>query len=276
MERPWSLEALSEGEQGEPELSSAGSAESPSDLEVVWAAAERALRTWQPCWTPFLDPPVRLEAEARLGPRSDLHLSSEGGYEGAQRRRLLLQRLDAVSPETVPEAELLGLELRGNFLFDPATLSELREGLHQAGASAGEVGDLWLRGDRGAQGVISEGLAAWLDGCLAQVRSVEVRFAVRPLAELQFPPQRAVRSLQTVEASLRVDAVASAGFGLSRSRMVELIRQGALRVDWRPVRTPSQQLVAGQCLQLEGRGELEILSVATTQRGRWRIAMVRR
>jgi len=245
-------------------------------VEAVCAAAEDTLRTWQPRWTPFLDPPVLQEAEELLGQRSDLHLSSEGGYPGALRRRLLLQRLDTVPLESAPPAGLMGLELSGNFLFDPATAAEMREGVHQAGASQGELGDVWLRGDRGAQAVISEELGAWLDGCLAQVRSVEVRFEVRPLSELQFPPQRSPRSLQTVEASLRVDAVASAGFGMPRTRMVALIRQGALRVDWRPVTSPSQEVSAGQRLQLEGRGELEITTATPTQRGRWQIAMVRR
>lgn len=245
-------------------------------LEPVQAAAEETLRTWEPRWTPFLDPLVLREAEARLASRSDLHLSSEGGYGGALRRRLLLQRLDAASPDAAPPAGLAGLDISGNFLFDPATPAEMREGLHQAGASPGEVGDLWGRGDRGAQGVITEGLATWLDGCLGQVRSVEVRFETRPLAELRFPPQRAPRALQSVEASLRVDAVASAGFGLSRTRLVALIRQGALRVDWRPVRSPSQPLTPGQRIQLEERGEVELLSATPTQKGRWRITMMRR
>lgn len=248
----------------------------PLTLEWVCGAAEQVLRTWQPCWTPFLDPPVLLEAEAVLAQRSDLHHSSEGGYGGALRRRLLLQRQDTVATDAAPSAGLMGLEVSGNFLFDPATSAEMREGLLQAGASPGELGDLWLRGDRGAQGVISEDLAAWLDGCLAQVRSVEVRFEVRPLVELQCPPQRLPRTVQTVEASLRVDALASAGFGVSRTRMGTLIRQGALRLDWNPVTSPSLLLTPGQCLQLEGRGELEITEATPTLRGRWRVAMVRR
>lgn len=250
------------------------------DLELqlvsLRADAEQTLRTWEPHWTPFLDPLTQREAEARLGALSDLHLSGEGGYEGALRRRLLLQRLDAAAADAAPPVGLVGLEISGNFLFDPATAAEMREGLLQAGASTGEVGDLWLRGDRGAQGVITETLATWLDGCLGQVRSVEVRFETRPLAELRFPPQRAPRTLHTVEASLRVDAVASAGFGLSRSRLSTLIRQGGLRVDWRSVTSPSQPLTPGQRIQLEGRGELEITSAAPTQRGRWRISMTRR
>lgn len=245
-------------------------------VEEVSRLAEQVLRTWEPGWTPFLDPLVLLDAMAQLGRRSDLHLSSEGGYGGAQRRRLLMRRIDTIAADPEPGPPLVGLELSGNFLFDPATPAEMREGLLQAGASPGELGDLWLRGDRGAQGVISEELAAWLDGCLAQVRSVEVRFEVRPLAELQCPLQRVPRTLQSVEASLRLDALASAGFGVSRTRMAGLIRQGALRVDWRPAHSPSQVLAPGQRLQLEGRGELEITCASPTQRGRWRVVMVRR
>lgn len=245
-------------------------------LATLTTAAAETLRTWQPHWTPFLDPRVLREAEARLGCLSDLHLSGEGGYGGALRRRLLLQRQDTVGADTAPPASLLGLEISGNFLFDPATPSAMREGLLQAGAAPGEVGDLWLRGDRGAQGVITEALGTWLDGCLGQVGGVEVRFATRPLADLRFPPERVPRALQTVEASLRLDAVASAGFGLSRTRVAELIRQGTLRVDWRPVTSPSHLVKPGQRLQLEGRGELEIIEAGPTQRERWRIRLIRR
>ncbi|MEB3260594.1 MAG: photosystem II S4 domain protein [Cyanobacteriota bacterium] len=245
-------------------------------LEALEADAAETLRTWEPRWTPFVDPWVRREAELRLGALSDLHLSSDGGYSGAVRRRLLMRRQEAAETDSLPSVGLVGLEISGNFLFDPATLADMREGLHQAGAAPGEVGDLWLRGDRGAQGVMTETLAAWLDGCLGQVRSVEVRFERRPLAELRCPPERAPRALQTVEASLRLDAVASAGFGVSRTRMAESIRQGALRVDWRPVLSPSHTVKPGQCLQLEGRGELEITAASPTQRGRWRVQMTRR
>ena len=88
-------------------------------LEPVIAAAEDALRTWQPVWTPFLPAELREQAEARLGALSDLRLHGEGGYAGAERQRLLLQRGDAwLEPESHP-MELEGLELSGNFLFDP-------------------------------------------------------------------------------------------------------------------------------------------------------------
>jgi photosystem II S4 domain protein len=245
------------------------------ELRPLLAAAETALRTWEPQWTALLDPALREEAELRLSGLSELELASWGGHPGAERRRLLLQRRDAAQPLESLEAGLLGLEISGNFLFDPAEAADLRAGLRSAGAMEGEIGDLWMRGDRGGQGVVDASLAARLEGQEGVVRTVPVQFSARPIAELQLPALRLPKRLQSVEASLRLDAVGSAGFGLSRSRMAERIRQGAVRINWQVVTSPSRELAEGERVQLEGRGELTIEAIHPTQRGRWRVEMSR-
>ena len=252
-------------------------------LEPLIDLAETVLRTWEPCWTPFLAQDLREEAEALLASLSELRLRSEGGHPAAERRRLWLERSETALAEDSGDgaaegsaAGLMGLEIAGNFLFDPAAPEEFRAALLGAGAPGGEVGDLWLRGDRGAQAVVTGAVAAALAEREGQVRSVPVRFEARPLAELRPPPPRAPRRLSTVEASCRLDAVASAGFGLSRSRMAELIRQGAVRVDWQPVTSPSRELRAGERVQLRDRGELEVLEIEPTKRDRLRISLERR
>jgi hypothetical protein len=246
------------------------------ELLPILASAESALRTWEPTWTPLLAAAVREEAEQRFAALSDLNLASTGGYGGAERRRLLLQRSELAQPLETLDAGLHGLEISGNFLFDPAEPADLRQGLGALGADGGELGDLWIRGDRGGQGIVTAELAQRLDGQVGQVRSVEVRLQARPIAELQLPPVRLERSLTTVEASLRLDAVGSAGFGLSRSRLVERIRRGEVRINWQTVTSPSRELRVGERVQLEGRGELLIEAVEPTQRGRWRVVIKRR
>jgi photosystem II S4 domain protein len=240
----------------------------------VLAAAEYCLRTWEPVWTGFLEGALREEAEARLGALSDLRLDHAGGHGGAERCRLLLQRSEAAQPLEQMAGDFTGLEITGNFLFDPAEPADFRAALLAAGALPEELGDVWVRGDRGAQAITAQGLAR-LHGQAGQVRTVEVRFEARPLAELQLPPRRVARSLTTVEASTRLDAVASAGFGLSRSRLAALIRQGAVRIDWRVVTSPSRELRSGERVQLDGRGELRIEAVEITKRDRYRIRLLR-
>ncbi len=252
----------------------------PAALEPLIALAERVLRTWEPAWTPFLPPELREEAEARLAALSELRLRGEGGHPGAERQRLLLLRVetapDPADREEPPEPGLRGLEIAGNFLFDSAEAEEFRTALLAMGAAEGEVGDLWLRSDRGARAIVTAPLAAALDGREGQVRSVPVRCEARPIDELQPPAPRTARRLSSVEASRRLDAVASAGFGLSRSRMADLIRQGAVRIDWQSVSSPSRELRVGERVQLRDRGELEILAIEPTKRDRLRIAMERR
>ena len=253
----------------------------PAQLAELIDQAEEALRTWQPVWSPFVSPLLREEAEVRLGSLSELTLHAAGGLPGAERCRLQLTRaeLDAPPPDaiqvTATALPLLGLTLSGNFLFDSASAGYFRAGLQQAGAQEAELGDLWLRGDRGAQVVVTPELAGRLDGGTALVRSVEVQLEATPLERLQPPARPQPRRFSTVEASLRLDAVGSAGFGIPRNSMADQIRSGSVRVNWHDVRNPSRELRAGDRVRLENRGELTVLEVQITKRDRWRLALLR-
>lgn len=250
----------------------------PGPLAALIDLAEEALRTWEPVWSGFVPADLREEAEQRLGQLSELSLSSSGGWPQAERRCLLLQRaeLAATAGDAGDDAAVTGLVVSGNFLFDPAEPDDVRRGLLAAGAAAEDLGDIWMRGDRGAQLVLRSAAAAGLAGRTALVRTVEVQLEPVPIDLLQLPPSRSPRQLSSVEASLRLDAVASAGFGLSRNRMAELIRSGAVRVNWQAVTSPSRELAGGDRVRLEGRGELEVVEIQPTKRERWRVRLLRR
>jgi photosystem II S4 domain protein len=246
----------------------------PRDLQALLELAEQALRTWEPCWSGFLAAELREQACGQLETLSELALASDGGWPQAERRRLLLCRRELL--DSAPTAPLQGLHLSGNFLFDPAEPADVRAALLAAGALPEELGDIWIRGDRGAQLVICPLAAERLDGRTIPVRTVETLLQATALSALQLPSPRVAKPLSSVEASLRLDAVASAGFGVSRNRMAELIRSGAVRINWQPVSSPSKELRQGDRVQLAGRGELAILEVQATKRERWRLRMERR
>ena len=62
----------------------------------------------------------------------------------------------------------------------------------------------------------------------AQVRRVPVQTARMALAELGVAPPR-IEEIRSVEASLRLDAVASAGFRMSRAKAADLVKAGDIR-----------------------------------------------
>ena len=127
--------------------------------------AEQVLRTWQPGWTDFLDAPMQEEIFNRLGGLSELRWDRHGGHPGAERCRLFCQRTDqmGVDPESL-SIPIRGLLVEGNFLFDPLRPEDLRQALLKMGASPGGLGDLWVRGDRGGQGLCTPECAQQLNG----------------------------------------------------------------------------------------------------------------
>lgn len=245
-------------------------------MDPLLRLADAALRSWEPQWTPFLAGAALEQAQHQLGTLSGLQLHSWGGYPGAERRRLLLAPAElTLADDALTTPALAGLELLGNFLFDPAEPADFEASLLAAGMPEGALGDLWLRGDRGAQAIALAEAAAALDGRELTVRSVSISVQQRPLDALQLPQPRKPRRLSSVEASLRLDAVGSAGFGVSRSRMSALIRQGAVRLNWQPVSSPSKELVCGDRVQVQGRGELLLERAELTQKQRWRVELLR-
>jgi RNA-binding protein YlmH len=81
--------------------------------------------------------------------------------------------------------------------------------------------------------------------------------------------------LSSVEASCRLDAIASAGFGISRSKVVKQIKEGRLRLNWEPIRLASRDLKVGDRLQLQDRGSIEVMNIERTKRERWRVEILR-
>ena len=235
--------------------------------------AETVLRTWQPSWSTFLSGP-ELEDSRRLESLTELRLVRDGGRPGTERCRLQLSRSDQeLQPEPTP---ISGLRLEGNFLFDRAEPEDMRQALIDLGVTADGIGDLWLRGDRGAQAVCTPDAAGRLNGQTGRVRDVTLTVEAVSIDSLQWPAQRLPKRFSSVEASRRLDAIASAGFGLSRSKVSRQIREGRLRLNWHPVRQASRDLNVGDRLQLQDRGSVEVLNLELTKRDRWRVEMLRR
>ncbi|MGB1417040.1 MAG: photosystem II S4 domain protein [Synechococcus sp.] len=245
-------------------------------LAALLDRAEHVLKTWQPCWSDFVAAPLREELLERCSSLSELNWQGEGGYPGAERQRLLCSRSDTEPTEAGEPAPVSGLVIEGNFLFDPITPEDLRQALIELGASPSALGDIWVRGDRGGQAVLTPEQATALDGAQGQLRDVAIRCDQVSLDQLQLPAQRIPKQLTSVEASCRLDAIASAGFGLSRAKVVTQIKAGKLRLNWNPIRQGSRDLRVGDRLHLQDRGSVEVLTLTLTKRQRWRVELLRR
>ncbi len=241
-------------------------------LARILDLGEQALKTWQVVWSDFLSPPEIAEVQARLQKLTELQIAASGGYPQAERQRLALARSEvSIEPDGIP---LAAIQIQGNFLFDPASHRDFLGAVLGSGITREKVGDVIVLGDSGAQAIVVPEMVDYLSLNLTQVRTVPVKVSQIPLNQLKIQPPRA-KSITSVEASLRLDAVASAGFSMSRSKMVEEIQRGEVRVNWKPITQASYTVGPQDLIAIRGRGRLQIEEVAETKKGRFRVQMTR-
>ncbi len=246
--------------------------ENREEVARVIDLADRAIATWEPAVTDFLSPPVLAEVRDKFARLAEVHLVGSGGYPQAERQRLAVARVEIpLEPETV---ELAALEIAGNFLFDTATHRDFLGAMLGTGIVREKVGDIIVLGERGAQAVVVPELAAFLETSLVQVRSVPVKTRAIAFAELRIRPPK-TKAMTTVEASLRLDAIASAGFGMSRSKMSAAIGAGDVRVNWKAVAQPSYTLSPGDLISMQGKGRLQVGEISVTKKERYRVELTR-
>lgn len=234
--------------------------------------AEQALKTWEVVPSDFLSPPELMEAQVMFGRLTELQTLAGGGYPQAERQRLAIARSEiSLDLDQLPLA-LVGIE--GNFLFDVATHPDFLGSLLGTGLVRGKVGDIVVLGERGAQAIVVPELVEFLELSLTQVRTVPVKTRAIAWEALRVQAPK-VKELTTVEASLRLDAIASAGFGMSRSKMVDLINAGDVRVNWKPITQASHSLKSDDLIAIRGKGRLSIGEIAITKKDRYRIQLKR-
>ncbi|MGB3535976.1 MAG: photosystem II S4 domain protein [Microcoleaceae cyanobacterium] len=234
--------------------------------------ADQALRTWEITLTDFLSPPELAESQQVFSRLTDVQLITGGGYPQAERQRLAIARSELPLEES--NIALAALDIAGNFLFDTATHRDFLGSMLGTGIVREKTGDIIVLGERGAQVIVVPELVEFLEMSLTQVRSVPVKTRQIELSQLKIRPPKK-KEMTTVEASMRLDAIASAGFGMSRSKMADLINGKDVRVNWKDITQASHQVKSGDLIAVRGKGRLEVGEVGITKKQRYRIELTR-
>lgn len=257
------------------------------DVARIIELAERAAGKSILLVSDFQPPPVVDISRTIIRGLADVSSLAWGGFSSAERCRLLVGPDDRLPPEpdrmALPDPgnqlpallsdAVTALSVTGNFMFDAATHRDFLGAVLGTGIDRSKVGDIILTSDKGAQILVDPALAEFLCDTLTQVRSIKVE--TRPMAaeDLQVAAPR-VEQRTSVEASTRVDAVASAGFRMSRSKMADLIKKGDVRINWKPVKS-TNQCKAGDVISCSGKGRVEIGSIEKTKKGKFAVELTR-
>ena len=237
-----------------------------------------ALKHWEIYWTGFNPTYICEEILKEFENLNDFKFFIYGGYPSSQRSKIACFREDNLpeNEELIKNFPAQGIQINGNFLFDNATQDDFRSLLVENGLTHEKIGDIWTIGDRGAQGIVDDFKIEILNKKFFYLRDVKVQINIVGLNELQIPIGRSKKLINTVEASTRLDAIASAGFRISRTKILERIESGMLSLNGIKVIKPTINLRVGDKIQLENKGLIEILDLKITKRERWKVKLLRK
>ena len=237
-----------------------------------------SLKHWTTYWTGFNPTFICDEILKEFENLNDFKFFVFGGYASAQRSKIACFGKDNIQDENnlIRHFPAKGIQITGNFLFDTATQDDFRSLLVNYGLMEGKIGDIWTTGDRGAQGIVDDSQVEFLNVKDFYLRDVKVKINIVELEELQIPYGRLEKLINTVEASTRLDAIASTGFRISRTKILERIENGMLRLNGITIKKGTINLKVGDKLQLENKGFIEILDLEITKRERWKIKLLRK
>lgn len=195
-----------------------------------------------------------------------------GGYDQAERKRLVTIPFSYLGPP--PAAHLTAIEVSGNFQYQTVTHRDCLGAILGLGIKREVIGDILMMQD-GCQAIVDEDIAEYIQVNLAKIHQVSVKVTKIDFEALRHDSER-VKEIRTTLASLRLDIVASAGFGNSRSKMADEIAADKLKVNWKQAKNAAQPIKQGDVISMRGRGRVEVAELlGQTKKGRYSVLLKR-
>jgi RNA-binding protein YlmH len=226
-----------------------------------------------PAHTPFLSPQSQTALTRLIAASGHPRHLFFGGYSGAERAICMflpdwMEELDTSCDDTISA-------LRATFPAGSAiSHRDILGALMGLGITREKLGDI-LVSNTSCDLVFFGELESFLLLNLESAGRVKLKLTSISLAELAVPDQKAIQIRDTV-ATLRLDAVVSSAFSLSRSKAADLISSGRVQLNHRECDKPDRSVSQGDVLSCRGLGKSVLMEVlGQSKKGRIMILLER-
>ena len=207
--------------------------------------------------SPFMPPfAVQIAATAAAHMKT-VSMESWGGYHEAERVKIAFKNL---SYSGVVDFGITALSVSWDSRYRLIGHRDVMGSLLALGIDRAVLGDILMQ-PSGAQIFIEKKMTEWLKQNFQKVAMVPVSIEeISP--EDVHPPEETAKEVRATVASLRLDAVGAAGFGISRAKMAAAVDGQKVQVNWQIAKGVSQSVSEGDIVSLRGRGRI-VLKAAT-------------
>lgn len=236
---------------------------------LILDKAEKALFSQNYVITDFLDPAGLDIAMKVLQQTEEVSYLLAGGYPLAERKKVII--IPVYYLMDIKDEGISVLEISGNAKFFQATHRDYLGSILGLGIKREKIGDILVL-DHSCQVIVSSDIKDYILVNLDKVGKAGVKVREIDPEQLRFKAEK-VKEIKTTVPSLRLDAVASSGFGISRSRMAKEITAELVKVNWKVITNASYQVKPEDIISVRGKGRVMIEEIkGATKKGR--IALV--
>lgn len=240
-------------------------------LSKIIDKAFKAYKAKEITHSDFLDPSQQGIVKKAMEMQDEVQFEFDGGYEGAERSVAFFYPLGDFYVEDESPITCLNATYK---VDEKLSHRDFLGSLMGLGIKREKIGDILVR-EQGASIIVSKDIADYVLYNLVKVGRVKLSVEYIDLSALEVP-EKEVKEIKTTVASLRLDCIISAGYGMSRSRVAELIRSERVNVNFEPASEISKLVKAGDVISVRGRGRMLFESEGgRTKKGRSSIILKR-
>lgn len=232
---------------------------------------ERVEIRYQEEVTDFLEPRLQLVADEYLRSQKIKQYLFFGGYENAERKRLLLY------PEyTEPSCEMTGivlLQFQGKLDFVSVNHRDFLGAIMSLGLRREKLGDLLVTED-GCVLFAEQEIADYIMQNELRVKHVPLSVDIVPQSQF-IPPVQNTKERHIMVASMRLDTVVAHGLNISRTKAIDLIQAGKVKVNHGEITENDYPCRQEDLISCKGYGRMRIgATEGETKKGKLRVCLI--
>jgi RNA-binding protein YlmH len=241
------------------------------DRLLVSKMLDKALKTEKSkmlVYSDFLDPYQKTIVEKVFSNMDDVDYTITGGYIGAERVIIIFRPNFVFKDDFGNPFKVLDIVAKGRGSLSHRDYLGALMGL---GIKREKIGDILVSADTDSnrcQIIVLGEISEYIRYNLVKVGTQNVEIELKDTDEFEVSGPKMLE-ISTTVASLRLDSVASAGFGISRSKIVDLIKAERVTLDWEGINSLTKQVKEGDTISIRGKGRVVLDKVGKiTKKGR--------
>ncbi len=246
----------------------------PDEKLIFSKAFDRAyycIKNYEPAFTEFLDPYKISSILSLLGNQYDLNIYVFGGTSNCERQKIGFFPDFMIEEEYVFPISVLEITYNPKF-SKKLTHRDFLGSIIGLGIVRGKTGDIIIE-DEKAFVFVDDDIAEFICSNLEKVGHTKVNVSIVPLDLVNI--NNDLEEIKNITAvSLRIDAVLSKIFNLSRGKVSDFVKSEKVFLNWSICENASKIVSEGDIITLRGFGRVKIIEfIGKTKKDRFLISI---